>query len=345
MKRFFASMPQHHPVMAHNVLCHQRSSKPPHDIRISSVPTHGKNGKIVHQRNEFDDQNNIHPYVDTVVMSLHSHMDVQCTDGYSMLLQYVSSYVTKMHDDFICDDLYNVDIDSRNAAYRYVMGTPPTEPEMWLSLSDMKFVHHSGKTKRFTIPRFVDVLSNRWTQQYLKRSPDKHHLSMLQLHRLCVTSAEYCHLYTINEQASVACKMVSPWNTEFLWQHTLINMPFCSYQDLLPPDFEQVPDLLQHYAVALHANPQLWTCNDAIEQVLHRRSLKKHQIATYLSFVQTLHDTYNCWSKKLLSNEDFLVWDETRTDSDCCVLAAMQKLLLAIIMQRDRLQHYVPDLP
>ena len=108
-----------------------------------------------------------------------------------------------MHDDFICDDLYNVDIDARNAAYRYVMGTPPTEPEMWLSLSDMKLVHHSGKTKRFTVPRFVDVLSNRWTQQYMKRSPDKHHLSMLQLHRLCVTSAEDCHLYTKNEQASV----------------------------------------------------------------------------------------------------------------------------------------------
>ena len=223
-----------------------------------------------------------------------------------MLLQYVSSYVTKMHDDFICDDLYNVDIDARNAAYCYVMGTPPTEPEMWLSLSDMKFVHHSGKTKRFTVPRFVDVLSNRWTQQYMKRSPDKHHLSMLQLHRLCVTSAEDCHLYTKNEQASVGCKMVSPWNTEFLWQHTLINVPFRSYQDLLPPDFERVPDLLQHYAVALHANPQLWTCNDAIEQVLHRRSLKKHQITTYLSFVQTLHDTYNCWSKKLVRTKIFL---------------------------------------
>ena len=82
--------------------------------------------------------------------------------------------------------------------------------------------------------------------------------------------------------------MVSPWNTEFLWQHTLINVPFCSYQDILPPDFERVPDLLQRYAVALHANPQLWTCNDAIEQVLHRRSLKKHQIATYLSFVQNV---------------------------------------------------------
>ena len=175
----------------------------------------------------------------------------------------------------------------------------------------------------------------------MKRSPDKHHLSMLQLPCLCVTSAD--DLYTKNEQASVACKMVSPWNTKFLWQHTFINVPFRSYQDLLPSDFEQVPDLLQHYAVALHANPLLWTCNDAIEQVLHRCFLKTHQIATYLSFVQTLHDTYNCWSKKLLLNEDFLVWDETRTDSDCCMLKAKQKLLLAIIMQRNRLQRYVRD--
>ena len=90
MKRFSASMPQHHPVVAHNVLCHQRSSKPPLGIQISSIPTHGKNEKIVYQRNKFDDQNNIGPYVDTIVMSLRSHMDVQCTDGYSMLLQYVS---------------------------------------------------------------------------------------------------------------------------------------------------------------------------------------------------------------------------------------------------------------
>ena len=104
MKRFSASMPQHHPVVAHNVLCHQQSSKPPLGIQISSIPTHGKNEKIVYQRNKFDDQNNICPYFDTVVMSLCSHMDVQCTDGYSMLLQYVSLYVRKMHDDFICGD-------------------------------------------------------------------------------------------------------------------------------------------------------------------------------------------------------------------------------------------------
>ena len=113
----------------------------------------------VYQRSDFDDQNNICSYVDTVVMSLRSHMDVHCTDGYSMLLQDVSSYVTKMRNDFICNDLYNVDIDVCNAAYCYEMGTHPTEPEMRLSLSDMKCVHHSGKTKRFIVPRFVDMLS------------------------------------------------------------------------------------------------------------------------------------------------------------------------------------------
>ena len=111
LKGFSASVPQHHPVVAHNVLCHQQSSIPPRDIQISSVATHGKNGKIVYQCSDFDDKNNICSYVDTVVMSLRSHMDVHCTDGYNMLLQCISSYVTKMHDDFIRDDLYNVDMD------------------------------------------------------------------------------------------------------------------------------------------------------------------------------------------------------------------------------------------
>ena len=139
--------------------------------------------------------------------------------------------------------------------------------------------------------------------------------------------------------------MVSPWNTEFLWQHTLINVPFRSYQDLLPPNFERVPDLLQHYTFTLHANPQVWTSNNAIEQVSQKRSFKKHQIATYLSLVQMLHDTYDGWTSKLLSEKDFLVSDETRTDANRCVLNAKQKILLGIIMQCDQLQHNVPDLP
>ena len=155
----------------------------------------------------------------------------------------------------------------------------------------MKFVHHSDKTKRFTVPRFVDMLSNKRTQQYLQPSPDKLHLSMLQLHHHCVTSVSDCHFYTKNEVASVACKMVSPWDTEFLWQHTLLNVPFCSNQDLLPPNFEQVLDSLKHYAVTLHSNLRLWTSNNAIEQLLQKRCFKNHQIATYLSVVRMLQDT------------------------------------------------------
>ena len=127
LNRFSASVPDHRPVVAHNILCNQRCSKPLGDVQISSVPTHVKQ---VYKCNEFDEAINIRPYIDTVVMSLRSHMDIQCTDGYNMLLQYASSYVTKMHDDFISNNLYNLNIDARNAAYRYVMGTYPTEPEM-----------------------------------------------------------------------------------------------------------------------------------------------------------------------------------------------------------------------
>ena len=179
----------------------------------------------------------------------------------------------------------------------------------------------------------------------MKRSPDKHHFSMLQLHRLCVTSAEDCHLYTKNEQANVACKMVSPWNTEFLWQHTLINVPFRSYQDLLPPDFERVPDLLSVTLLLCMPTLSCGLATTPSSKCCTGVPSKNTRLQHTCLLSKTLHDTYNCWSKKLLSNEDFLVWDETRTDSDCCVLTAMQKLLLAIIMQRDRLQHYVPDLP
>ena len=53
-----------------------------------------------------DAQRNIRAYITTLLGSLKCRTDVQLADGKAMLLKYVSSYVTKMHDSATSEGLY-----------------------------------------------------------------------------------------------------------------------------------------------------------------------------------------------------------------------------------------------
>ena len=67
-----------------------------------------------------------------------NHADEQTTDGYRLLLQYVSSNVTKTQDDCIGNALHNLDVDAWNAAFHFVISIShhPTAPDMWMLLSN-----------------------------------------------------------------------------------------------------------------------------------------------------------------------------------------------------------------
>ena len=133
-----------------------------------------------------------------------------------------------MSDDCIGEHLYNENVDSRNAAFRFIVTHKPTEPEMWLLLSNFKYCHHSGLTKHLTVPRFTDCKENKITQQYIRRPDTAKNLSLLQFNRTHVTSSPDMHPYAGSRQASVACKMVSPSKTEFLSTHP----SKCSFQPI-----------------------------------------------------------------------------------------------------------------
>ena len=138
---------------------------------------------------------------------------------------YESSYITKLHDDCIGNALHNLDVVARNAAFRFVVSHHPTAPEMWLLLSNFRYCHHSGLTKQLTVPRFVDCKDHKITKQYTSRTSTAKNMSLSQFHRTHVTSSEDCHMYRGNRQASVACKMVAPSTSEFLFQYTLLHIP------------------------------------------------------------------------------------------------------------------------
>ena len=155
----------------------------------------------------FSNSLRIRPYVKSINLAYSSHVDIQTTNGYGLLLQYFPSYVTKMHDGCIGEVFYDDNVDARHAAFRYIVSHKPAEPEMWLLLSNFKYCHHSGLTKQLTVPRFSNCKENKVTQQYLNRPNPARTLSLLQFYRTYETSADDMHPYAGSRQASVACKL------------------------------------------------------------------------------------------------------------------------------------------
>ena len=215
-------------------------------------------------------------------------MDIQSTDIYGMLLRCVSSYVKKMQDDCIGDALYDTDVNTRNAAFCFVATNHTSEPEMWLLLSNFKYCRHSGITKHLTLPRHNDCEAHKVTQKYLARPQTAHDMPLIEFHHTHVTSSEDLHPYRGGRSSSIACKTLSPHKSEFLFQHTLLYVPFHSYHDFFPSNINDIPQVLQCYSIAIKNNPSLWTNDDAITDLCHRRRFKKHKILTFLSFVHYL---------------------------------------------------------
>ena len=132
----------------------QKSDKnalPIHDNASSIEQTNScKVLKITHPADAF--ALSLREYIQTIIPALECRMDVQSSDGHSLLLRYVSSYVSKAHGAYKSDDLYTSHLSSYQAAYRHLTEMMPLEPEMWMSLSSKKISWTPHKTKKFAVP-------------------------------------------------------------------------------------------------------------------------------------------------------------------------------------------------
>ena len=63
---------------------------------------------------------NLRSYISTVIPTLQCRMDFQTADGRSMLLKYVTSYVSKWKDAYSNDALYSTHTTPYQAAYRHL---------------------------------------------------------------------------------------------------------------------------------------------------------------------------------------------------------------------------------
>ena len=99
-----------------------------------------RNGRhtLEFQHTEDNAERQIRAYVTTLLGSLHCRTDVQLADGKALLLKYVSSYVTKMHESATSEGLYCRDVTGYQAAHSFLRTVTPLEPEMVFQLSNIK---------------------------------------------------------------------------------------------------------------------------------------------------------------------------------------------------------------
>ena len=137
--------------------------------------------------------------------------------------------------------------------------------------------------------------------------------------------------------------MVSPLKTEFLFQHTLLNIPFNAYDEFLPPNVDDIPPCLQCYAVALHNNRSLWNDDEAISSLCRKRGFKKHKIFTFISFIHILRNTYQLWDTNNINSDNFLF--STLKQNVPFDLNSKQTLFLLTVTERMHILLHSDDLP
>ena len=172
------------------------------------------NTTLQFQYTEDDAERNIRAFITTLLGSLKCRTDVQLADGKAMLLKYVSSYVTKMHDSATSEGLYCKDVTGYQAAHSFLRTVRPLEPEMVLQLSNIKVCWTDKMTILFRPPFPEQTTTHKVYNMYLERPRGEDQQSLLQWLRCHQTSSAKAKPYA-NDRVLVGVKYVSVFNPIF----------------------------------------------------------------------------------------------------------------------------------
>lgn len=127
-----------------------------------------------------DAARNLRAYISSLLGALRCRTDVQLADGKAMLLKYVSSYVTKMHEAATVEGLYCTDVTGFQAANSFLRSVHPLAPEMAFQLSNLKVAWTDKLTKQFRAPHPGQEDTQKDYLQYLKRDVAEEDQSLLE---------------------------------------------------------------------------------------------------------------------------------------------------------------------
>lgn len=298
-----ADIPHTNPQLAYLVHKLQQSDSHAHHLNLQNEESffqieHGKHVQhLKHPAAEF--ALNLRAYISTLLPTLKCSMDYQTTDGVAMLLRYVSSYVTKFHDDIPIDSLYSYKLQGRQAAIRYLISNQPTEPEMWFFLSAKKIAWSCSRTKKYTLPTTETFSKDKVLNKYWKRPPQMDKFTLLEWLRHVDHSKPNPKPYK-EGSTLVGAKMYSIFNREYFFQYTLLHLPHRNIAETYHPNHKNIPKQLQCFAQALHNFPNFWTNKDSLTTFLTMQGHKDTYIQTIISYSQGLSDLFYLFQLKVV---------------------------------------------
>ena len=243
---------------------------------------------------EDDVDRNIRAYITTLLGSLKCRTDVQMADGKAMLLKYVTSYVTKMHESATSEGLYCTDVTGYQAANSFLRTVTPLEPEMVFQLSNIKVCWTDKMTHLFRPPFPDQTMSHKVYQMYLQRPAGEAEQSLLQWLRCHQTSTSKAKLYD-NDRVLVGVKYVSIFNPVFFYQHLTMHHPHSDVRNLHHPDASTMPSTIAYFAQSAALTPDSWNTADAITSFFEKEGHRDYFINTIVSYVHSLYDILHLW--------------------------------------------------
>ena len=157
-----------------------------------------------------------------------------------MLLKYVSSYVTKMHESAISEGLYCKDVTGYQAAHSFLRTVTPLEPEMVFQLSNIKVCWTDKMTILFRPPFPEQSSTHKVYNMYLERPLGEDDQSLLQWLRCHQTSSSKAKAYA-TDRVLVGVKYLSVFNPIFFYQHLTMHHPHRRVEDLHHPQVTTMP--------------------------------------------------------------------------------------------------------
>ena len=279
----YASVPwenEHDAFVVANTQKSDKSCLPVNNAPDCFITDGSGNTSLQFHYTEDDAQRNIGAYVTTLLGSLRCRTDVQVADGKAMLLKYVSSYVTKMHESFL----------------RTVR---PLEPEMVFQLSNIK-VCWTDKTMVLFRPPFPDQTStHKVYNMYLQRLCGEDDQSLLEWLRCHQTSGSKPKTYG-EDRVLVGVKYVSVFNPIFFFQHLTMHYPHRLVQQLQHPHASTMPSSIAYFAQSAAVTPDSWNSSDSIT-AFFKEGHKDYFINTIVSYVHSLYDILHLWEIGVLS--------------------------------------------
>lgn len=267
------------------------------DTTIIDTPT-GPRLAINHPAEAF--AASLRAYIATILPTLRCHMDVQTTNGRDMLLQYVTSYVSKCHDVVNIDRLYNCEVGPFQAAYKHLRTLRPCEPEMWLTLSATKSCATATITKQYTPPQPQAAPDNGTAAKYRARPAEMDHLTMLEWLRIVNEKNSPPSLYK-NKKALVGVRYLSPFKDHYFFQHLLMNYPHRHLYQLEPAPTFHTPDQCYFFKAAREKMPHLWQDMNAVQNMLEQEGHKSTFIKTLMASIASKEDLLHLCGKQVVN--------------------------------------------